>query len=172
MMGIGTKCITTLWVCLTILLSAAITVALLSPVWFKNETKINLSSTTERKLRKNEFLTFGLLRYCKRDQLHDVLFQCEFYDIFNGMPSIAWIVCGSLFCIGMLLFVLCVVLSVFGCCLRRNNGAKCRAGLAYIQTVGGMFVIYDFDFLWILFIRFTRFCHRNSVFFLLEAQCS
>lgn len=133
----GSKCITTLWVCLTILLAGAITVSLLSPVWFKNEIRMNtVVKMDTRSIRTNENVTFGLLRFCRRYQLTDVMFKCQFYDIFNGMPSIAWIVSGSLFCIGMLLFVLCVILSIFGICLRRRKGSEYRAALAYIQSVG------------------------------------
>lgn len=137
----GSKCITAVWIFLTITLACAITLSLLSPVWFKNEIKTNMAINVEtHSVRKNDILSFGLLRYCKRYQLVNVLFKCQFYDIFNGMPSIAWIISGSLFSIGMLLFVLCVLLSIFGLCLRQHNGAKYRAGLAYIQSVGVVFL--------------------------------
>merc|ERR1740124_1787213 len=68
------------------------------------------------------------------------MFQCDFYDLFNGMPSIAWLISGALFCIGMGLFVLVVLLSVYGVCLRRSRGSKFRVGLAYIQSVGVAFL--------------------------------
>lgn len=140
----GHKCITVLWIFLTLVLTGAITISVLSPVWFKNEKEIeilNINELQRSKRTKSKVLTFGLLRSCTREQLADVLFQCDFYDIFNDKQSIVWIICGSLFCIGLLLFQLCVLLVVFGICLSRSRNAKYRGGLTYIQGVGVGFLI-------------------------------
>jgi len=131
----GHICITLLWVLLTLVLATSITTSILSPVWFKNEKQLQNENTPDTKI-----LTFGLLRSCRRDQLVDVMFRCDFYDIFNDKHSIMWIICGSLFCIGLLLFVMCVLLLVCGVCLSRASNMKYRGGLTYIQGVGVFFL--------------------------------
>lgn len=136
----GYKCISAAWIFLTILLSGAITIAVLSPVWFKNEKEINNIDIDDIS-KRTKVLTFGLLRSCTKEQLSDVLFKCDFYDIFNDRHSIAWIICGSLFCIGLLLFLVCVLLLVCGLCLTRSKNIKYRGGLSYIQGVGVGFLI-------------------------------
>ena len=131
----GHVCITLLWVFLTLVLTTAITTSILSPVWFKNDKELENEKSVGSKV-----LTFGLLRSCRRDQLDDVLFQCDFYDIFNDKHSITWIICGSLFCIGLLLFAMCALLLVCGVCLNRSSSIKYRGGLTYIQGVGVFFL--------------------------------
>ena len=149
----GHICITLLWVLLTLVLATSITTSILSPVWFKNEKQLQNENTPDTKI-----LTFGLLRSCRRDQLVDVMFRCDFYDIFNDKHSIMWIICGSLFCIGLLLFVMCVLLLACGVCLSRASNMKYRGGLTYIQGVGGK-QTYHFSF--VLNIKWvdTRLVH-------------
>lgn len=136
----GRNCITVLWACLTVFFTVAIVFAMISPVWFESvtlsrKTEQNEISTTVA--NNYELVSFGIIRYCSRYDLPDIMRNCRFFGSFKEMPSIAWMISTVIYALGLVCFAISVALAAVIFCTSEELAERLKIVSAYVQAVGG-----------------------------------
>lgn len=132
----GRNCITALWIGLTFIFTVAIIFAMISPVWFEGA-----AISEEKDGNGYEIVTFGVIRYCSRYDLSDVIKNCRFFESFEEMPSIGWMISTIVYALGLLCFAVSVVLCIVILCTSEELAERLKIVSAYIQGVGGKYFI-------------------------------
>lgn len=127
----GRICITLLWVTLTMVFTIGIAFAMLSPVWFEGMTYIRSDSGEDRAI------CFGIIRYCLRHELNDVIRDCSYFSSFDTIPNISWLVSSLAYTFGVLLFTISAVLAIVLSCVSRKRGNKLKRAAAFVQALAG-----------------------------------
>ena len=137
------RCITALWVCMTILFTCGVCFSFLSPVWFENKTQRRhntLLPTTKTSGPSSAYdpVALGMIRFCNREELaDDVIRGCRFFTSFKEMPSIAWTVCAIVYAVGCVFFMISVVMALVSVCVGASVGEKMKIVAAYVQITAG-----------------------------------
>lgn len=135
----GTKCITALWVILTTLFTMAICFALISPSWFENKHKPKQTPGSSRqKALENDPVSIGMIRFCHRYQIGDVIKSCEFFTGLGDIPSIAWMISAIAYAIGAVFFLVSLFMAFLFLCTSRGVCNKLKVAATYIQVIGGI----------------------------------
>lgn len=130
------KCITALWVILTMTFTMGICFSFVSPIWFENKTEPKHIVGQSRKLSKYDPVAMGMIRFCHRYQLPNVIEKCAFFTSLKDIPSVAWMVSAIIYAIGAVFFIVSFIMALISVCMRRDLGDKLKIAVAYIQVIG------------------------------------
>ena len=140
------RCITSLWITMTIVFTCGICFSFVSPVWFENKTQPQHNTLAMSKTSALNSLSslpydpvaLGIIRFCNRDELRDdMIKRCQFFTSFKEIPNVAWTVCAILYAVGCIFFLVSVVMALVSVCVGTTVGDKVKIAAAYIQITGG-----------------------------------